>query len=357
MLIPFSAVYVICFRVQGRVTMEISRLKQVLEDISNTGVAVVGDFCLDAYWMIDPSPVEISLETGKPTQRVKEQRYTLGGASNVVNNLAAMGAESVLAIGVIGDDLFGRELVRQLAEMGVDTGGLLIQDRRWDTPVFGKPHHEGEEQRRMDFGMYNKLEPETEQGLIEQLEKSLDSVQAVIINQQVDNSIYTQRLIKEFNRIISSHPDTYFVVDSRQNSGAFNGVYLKLNQDEAGRLAGTDELGECARNIKQKISARAVIITRGEKGLLVYDDQGLNEIPGIQISKEIDPVGAGDTAVAAIAASLGCGACPREAAEIANLAAAVTVQKLFQCGTASPEEILSVVPAPHPNPLPKGRGD
>jgi rfaE bifunctional protein kinase chain/domain len=331
-------------------------LKEILDEVSITRVAVIGDFCLDAYWMLEPSAAEVSLETGKLTQPVKEQRYSLGGASNVVHNLVDLGVRSVFAIGVVGDDLFGRELVHLLSQIGVDVGGLLVQEERWDTPVYGKPYHRDEEQQRIDFGMFNRIEPVTEHRLIQQLEKTLNEVQSVIINQQLASSVYGEDLVKGINRIISQHPDRCFVVDSRQRSGAFRKAHLKVNQWEAARLAGVEkpsggiipveELMQYARKIKEKTAAEAIFITRESRGMVVYDSRRDVDVPGIQILKRIDPVGAGDTGVSAVAAALAGGATVGEAAELANFASAVTVQKLFQCGTASPEEILEIGSSP-----------
>ena len=82
--------------------MNKEQLQEILKDISAVKIAVVGDFCLDAYWFIDESKSEISIETGQKTRPVKEQRYSLGGAGNVTNNLTAMGVKDVRAFGVIG---------------------------------------------------------------------------------------------------------------------------------------------------------------------------------------------------------------------------------------------------------------
>ena len=89
-------------------------LKQILANIKRARIAVIGDYCLDSYWFIDNTAAEISIETGLPTRPVSRQRYTLGGAGNVVMNLLAMGAGKVQAFGVVGDDPFGREMARLL---------------------------------------------------------------------------------------------------------------------------------------------------------------------------------------------------------------------------------------------------
>jgi sugar/nucleoside kinase (ribokinase family) len=89
-------------------------------------------------------------------------------------------------------------------------------------------------------------------------------------------------------------------------------------------------------------SQRTVFITRSERGILLFDGRAFREIPGIQLLTKIDPVGAGDTTVSAIAAALASGASLEEAGILGTLASAVTVQKLQQTGTATPEELLEM---------------
>ena len=109
--------------------MNISQLKQILKKIKQVKVAVYGDFCLDAYWFLDPRGGEISAETGLHSQAVKKHYYTLGGASNVVANLAALEPAEIKVIGAIGNDIFGRELIRQFKGLGVDHESLEVTSK------------------------------------------------------------------------------------------------------------------------------------------------------------------------------------------------------------------------------------
>ncbi len=128
-------------------------------------------------------------------------------------------------------------------------------------------------------------------------------------------------------------------------------VCLKANQLEVARLNGThaktgdiiplDETKIHAKNMFNK-SQKPVFVTCGESGLVVADSSGLHHIPGIQVMKKIDPVGAGDTIISALALSLGVVINAVDAANFANIAAAVTIQKLFQAGTASGEELCEL---------------
>ncbi len=100
------------------VSQEQSWLEGALAPLRSLRAAVLGDFCLDSYWQLDTGEAEYSVETGLPVRRVRSQRYSLGGAGNVVANLIDLGVGRVQAIGVVGRDLFGLEMLRLLEERG-----------------------------------------------------------------------------------------------------------------------------------------------------------------------------------------------------------------------------------------------
>ena len=83
--------------------MKEQRISEILARIKNVKIAVYGDFCVDAYWLLDPAGSEVSVETGLQAQAVARHYYSLGGASNVVANLAALEPSSIQVIGVIGE--------------------------------------------------------------------------------------------------------------------------------------------------------------------------------------------------------------------------------------------------------------
>ena len=119
-------------------------LEQALTSLQSKAVTVFGDFCLDAYWALDESEPELSLETQLPVRRVREQRYSLGGAGNVVANLIDLGVREVRAIGAIGSDLFGQKLCALLRQRGADVTKLLDFGETWQTMVYAKPMRGGE---------------------------------------------------------------------------------------------------------------------------------------------------------------------------------------------------------------------
>ena len=326
-------------------------LQKVMGDIRSVKIGIVGDFCLDAYWFIDESLSEISIETGQATIPVKEQRYSLGGAGNVAINIAAMGVKDVRAFGVIGPDPFGREMIEIMHGNQIDTRNLIVQEEHWLTHVFTKPHIEEVEQRRIDFGNFNALSNETADKLLELLKTVLPSLDLVIINQQVLSGIHTRYFREQLLQVIQQFPDQKFVVDSRKYNGVYDGAIRKMNDREALELTGIvkdpgeaisySEVAKTAMLLHEKFG-KPLFITRGERGSLVVDESGIANIEGLMILSEVDTVGAGDSYLAGAASALAAGDDMKTAGAIGSYVAGVTVQKLFQTGTASPEEILQI---------------
>jgi rfaE bifunctional protein kinase chain/domain len=327
------------------------RLAELLKKIRSLKVGVIGDFCLDAYWIIDPSLSERSVETGKPTFPVKEQRISLGGAGNIAANLAGLRVKGLFPMALLGADLFGRELKDRLENAGADPKGILFQEEEWTTPVYCKPYIQCREQERFDFGAANRISPASETALLSVLEECLPEMDAVIVNQQLGRSILSPEVIQGINSLAASKKSNLFVVDSRNKSHAFQGVVLRLNAFEAARLCGRKvsplspvSSGQ-ARTFAVSIhetTGKPVFISLGAEGSLAAWRGEVVLVPGIPLQENTDPVGAGDTSVSAIACALAAGASPLEAAELANLASAVTVRKLKTTGIAAPEEILDL---------------
>jgi rfaE bifunctional protein kinase chain/domain len=329
-----------------------TELQSILHDIASCHVAVIGDFCLDAYWFFDPSREEYSVETGLLTQAVKSQRYSLGGAANVCVNLHAMGVAQVSAFGVIGSDPFGQHMLDLLESSGVECAGIVTQAADWSTHVYCKPHLQDAEQRRIDFGNFNQLDDLTAEELISRLRSAIEHIDVVVINEQVENGIHnSNRFQTLLTTLINEHANTIFVLDSRHRSDRYGSVVRKVNDHEAARLCGIQrapdervlhaEAGNASELLFQRWK-KPVFVTRGARGCMVCDEHGLREVPGIQILRRTDPVGAGDSTLAGIAATLATGRSAHTAAEVGNIVSAVTVQKLYQTGTASPDEILTV---------------
>jgi rfaE bifunctional protein kinase chain/domain len=325
--------------------------ENILEEIKKAKILLYGDFCLDAYWGLDPRGSEISVETGLQALAAGNQKYSLGGASNVAANLATLNPKQIKAVGVIGDDIFGRELITQLNGIGVDTRGIVIPKESFETYVYCKLILKGEEQPRIDFGTYNKRSRQTDDEILRNLRENVQDADVIIINQQVQNSITNSDFIDNINLLVNEYPEKIFIVDSRHYSNLFKNVSIKTNEIEAARLMGINasyndvfdinDIKKFASGIFAKHN-KPVFISRGKYGIIAWDKNGIHEVSGLQFLKKINSVGAGDTALSAIACCLAIKVDTRHAIELANFAAGVTIQKLFQTGTANAEEILNV---------------
>jgi rfaE bifunctional protein kinase chain/domain len=325
--------------------MSLARDISLLDRLPAVAVAVFGDFCLDAYWMLDTGDLEISVETNLPVHRVQSQRYTLGGAGNVAANLADLGVGTVRAVALLGDDLFGAQMLKLLAQHRIDRTGAAIS-RDWQTLVYSKPMLGDRELNRFDFGAFNQLGQATMDDLAARLDQAAADCSVVVVNQQLPLGVTTEPMIRRVNQVIARRPSCRFIVDPRHRAAMFQGAILKMNHSECLRLLQAPGLSppQAARALQQR-TGQTVFLTAGQEGIFIADTAGDAHAPALPVTGPIDPVGAGDTVIAALAAALAAGADPLAAAQLANAAAAVTIRKLKTTGTATPVEIRQILAA------------
>jgi len=329
------------------------RLVQILDRVRGLTIGVLGDFTLDGYWYADMEQSQLSRETPLYPRPVVRETYSLGGSANVAWNAAALGAGTVWAFSVLGDDWRGAILRGLLVQEGIQTAALINQPDR-KTPFYGKVMLTAEgrvrqEDARLDFINTAALSPAIETEFLAGLEARLGQLDALIIADYQTRGVVTDRIAQALLNLARAHPSLPVIVDSRERAGEFAELTLKPNDIEAARLffpgrdpasIGLDELTTAALAHNQK-TGKPVFITRGAQGCLVCADGLTHPIPGVRVPPPLDTVGAGDTFMASLAAALAAGASPLESACLANLSAAVTVAKIGVTGTASPQEILA----------------
>lgn len=334
------------------------RLQQLLDEFPRRRIAVIGDFFLDKYLEIDPALAEPSLETGRTAHQVVSIRRSPGAAGTVVNNLAALGAGRLHALGAIGDDGEAYDLCQGLTHLGCSTDGLLRSPELM-TPTYLKPRDLGVPGLVGEHSRYDtKNRRPTPRTIVAQLAAALahvlPNVDAVIIMDQVelpDCGVVTAALRDILAEHAQRHPDVLFWADSRRHIRQFRRIVIKPNQFEAvGRtnpLPGDEvsltDLRAAITRLTQDTQA-PVFITCGEKGMLVSAPE-IQLVPGLHVKGPIDPTGAGDSATAGAVLALSSGATPPEAALIGNLVASITVQQLGTTGTASPAQLHEALAA------------
>jgi len=163
-------------------------LEESVGKLPKARVTVFGDFCMDVYWFFDKDDSELSVETGLPVRRVRQQRYSPGGAGNVIANLVDLGVKDVRAIGVAGTDVFGAAFLNLLKARNVNLDGFeVVED--WQTMVYAKPTRGDEEQNRLDFGAFNVASEELQIRLMKSLDAAAKKSDVVILNQQVPGGL------------------------------------------------------------------------------------------------------------------------------------------------------------------------
>ncbi len=330
--------------------MERAGVEQVLQQATKLKVMIIGDYFLDHYLYVDPKRDELSIETGQVAYQVTQIQSTPGAAGSVVSNLTALGVQSVCAVGVIGSDVYGDELLHLLKEQGVDTSNLLRSPCRV-TPTYIKPMRmldgQAQELNRLDLKNWTPTTADLEQRIVAVLREEGPNCDAIIVAdqvEQVDCGVITQTVRRELEKLGSNHPHLIVLADSRRHIGQFKGVMIKPNEFEAGYAVGMETAADEAEHALYSLYAQTqkpIFMTCGEKGQWVYDGKEAVHVPALKPDGPIDIVGAGDSTSAGIVLGLAVGMSCRQAAFLGNLVASITITKLGTTGTASPDEILA----------------
>jgi bifunctional ADP-heptose synthase (sugar kinase/adenylyltransferase) len=329
------------------------RLEELLAKFPSRRVAVLGDFFLDKYLEVDPRLAETSVETGKRANQVVEIRTSPGAAGTVVNNLAALGAGELHAIGATGDDGEAYDLRRGLEARNCSIAGL-VPFSFLHTPTYLKPRDvndpslEGEHER---YDTKNRAHMPTEvwRRVISELEQLVPKVDAVIVADQVENpnnGVIGSVVRNDISRLAQRYPNVCFWADSRTQIWQFRDVIVKPNQFEAfnranprpGDTVPMEKLRGAVGRLRFETGA-PVCCTLGANGMLVSDPE-LTVIPGVKLTGPTDTTGAGDSATAGAVLALAAGATLPEAALVGCLVASITVQQLATTGTATPAQVL-----------------
>jgi len=322
---------------------------KILAAVRGKKVGVIGDMCLDVYYFLDDAVTESSVETGLSTRSVKFFKMAPGGGANAARNISALGAKSQV-FGLVGDDAFGRELSLELNFAGVDIRGLFTPGRDWVTNVFTKLYSSGSEEPRIDIGNFNVVTREMIDTILSAFEKALPGLDSLVVNDQLLQGINTSYLRERLAKFIGLRKDLPVLIDSRAHADAFPGAIRKVNVKEAqatlGEVSSGSSLSDSQiESLLERLYSRwktPVVLTRGDRGLALRDAEGAYLVPGVFYGGSVDPVGAGDCMVSALACCAAAGVPLRDSVRFANYAAAVTVRKRFETGTASPDEIRAI---------------
>lgn len=333
------------------------RLREILSGFSNLRVGVIGDFFLDKYLEVDPALEEPSLETGLPARQVVGVRHSPGAAGTVSRNLAALGPRTICAIGMVGEDGEGWDLLRDLGSLGVDTRGIVVSPDI-KTPTYLKPRDScrpglAGEHSRYDTKNRKATPADLETALLEALDRALPDLDLLLVMDQVEDpdcGVLTRKVTRGLLDRLVPRTQLLAWADSRRRIRSFGGLILKMNQFElASRenpLPGeTVEEGELLSLLSstERETASPLFVTAAERGVFLREGGGLLRAPSVRVEGPVDPTGAGDSFSAGASLSLAAGASRIEAALVGNLVASVTVRILGDTGTARPAELFKAL--------------
>jgi D-glycero-beta-D-manno-heptose-7-phosphate kinase len=300
------------------------RLLAILESARGKRVAVIGDFMLDRH--LSGTVRRISPEAPVPIVEIEAESSGLGGAGNVVSNLAGLGVRPI-AFGVIGEDRAGEMLKNHITEEGGDGSGLIqSKDRKTSEKI--RIIADDQHVVRADRETLTSITVDEENRLLSVVNNALDSIDAVIL-QDYNKGVLTERVITELITALNEVQIPVSVDPKFDNFLAYRGVHLfKPNVKEVERALGvraeTDQqIKEVGSQLWERLSPDLLLITRGEKGIALFTGRDRMQTIPTRARQVHDVSGAGDTVISTFAvADLG-GASPMEAAAIANLAGGI----------------------------------
>ncbi|MDH7569131.1 MAG: PfkB family carbohydrate kinase [Armatimonadota bacterium] len=325
---------------------ERQELHALIDALRGRRAAVVGDLMLDEYVFGTVSRISPEAPVPVVDVDVDQHAYAPGGATNVANNLRALGVEVAL-FGVVGDDPQGQILLGRLRQLGIDTSGVLV-DRDRPTTVKTRIIAHSQQVVRVDREVRAPLSSQSAARLVEAATACVGhGVHALLIS-DYDKGVATAAVVAETvsrcrraGLLVAANPKP-------ANLEYFRGAsVVTLNHLEAEaaageRLGNEERLRAAGQKLCQHLQLEALVITRGSQGMLLVENGGrVTGIPAAPV-EVYDVVGAGDTAFSVLALAWAAGAPVPMAATLANLAGAAVVRKV---GTAvvTPEELHAMV--------------
>ncbi len=304
------------------------------EKLRATRILVVGDVMLDRYWYgaVD----RISPEAPVPVVRVTREDERIGGAANVAYNLVTLGAQSSL-LTVVGDDEASHKLEALVANTGIEAH--FGRDAQLKTTVKLRVIGRQQQLLRLDFENTPKTEVLASQSAT--FADLLPSHHAVLFSDYGKGGLaHVSEMIAQARAagkpILIDPKGTDY--SRYQNASVITPNRVELQQ-VIGSWNSESELNSKAQNLREQLGLQAVLLTRSEEGMTLFDANGQTSVSA-QAREVFDVTGAGDTVIATLAAMVAAGMSLRDALPLANRAGGLVVGK-FGTATVSYEELFA----------------
>jgi D-beta-D-heptose 7-phosphate kinase/D-beta-D-heptose 1-phosphate adenosyltransferase len=318
-----------------------------IQKFSQAKIAVIGDLMIDEF--IYGSAGRISPEAPVPVVTVIEKKHRLGGAANVLHNIHALKGSGLLC-GIVGNDEMGKKIINKIKRLGAHTGGIITEHDRPTTVKTRIIADQRQQVVRYDHEVRKEASPESRKKLLSYLTATCNGASALIISDYAKGAV-PNVLLRELLQwahgkkmlVCTDHPKPHNYALYKKRV-----TIITPNKKEAAAISGIDIENEKAllkagKKLLAQLGCEAVLITRGEEGMSLFERNMTTHIP--TKAKEVyDVTGAGDTVIAALTMALATGASFEEAAIIANHAAGIVVSKLGTA-TVTPRELIDNIRA------------
>jgi D-beta-D-heptose 7-phosphate kinase/D-beta-D-heptose 1-phosphate adenosyltransferase len=309
--------------------------------MNNSKILVIGDLILDRY--LFGKCDRISPEAPVPIVDLETEKLILGGASNVANNLKALGV-NVLLFGLIGDDNYGKELQNLLESKSIDN--ILVSVKNRKTTVKTRIASNSQQLLRLDSETNFNINKVTEDLIIKKIIKLIPEFSIVLIS-DYNKGFLTNRVLSEIITFSRKNNVKVIVDPKTPPFSKYSGAdIIKPNKKEAKSETGLniidfESFKLASKKIQENTGIPVVIITLSEDGVGVSENQLSFHFP--TKAKEIhDVTGAGDTFVAAFSFGLLINESLQFACELANYASSIVISKQG-CEVIEKSEVLNFI--------------
>ncbi len=311
---------------------------KAIDSFKDYRIAVIGDIMLDEY--LFGSTERLSPEAPIPIVKINKTNYILGGAANVANNIVKLGGKCHL-IGIIGNDLYGKQIKRLLNESNINSDNVINNKKSTTVKTRVIGHRNNFQQIvRIDREDCNGLTTTERQKIIKYLEKNMRTFDCIILS-DYDKGLFSKYIIEKI--IKTADKNRKLIIGDIKGSNVlhYKGIDLITpNTKEAFEMTNEKDINKAAKIIQNKI-AKKVILTQGANGMTIYDNNSKFHLPANKL-EIFDVSGAGDTVIATLALGLCAGLNLKESAIAANYAAGVSVSKAGTA-TVNPDELISSI--------------
>jgi D-beta-D-heptose 7-phosphate kinase/D-beta-D-heptose 1-phosphate adenosyltransferase len=309
------------------VTTPPSTPENTLDRLTGRAVWVVGDVMLDEY--VTGSAERISPEAPVPVLRVRDTELRLGGAANVARQVAALGGCATLG-GIVGADGTGQDFLALCQRSGVDPRAIVVAPTRRTTRKL-RALSQGQQLLRLDWEDTTRVGDDVLSQLIDRLESS--PTPDIIVLSDYAKGVVSEPLIKGLTRFAKSAGCRLLVDPKRPDFCDYRGAHIVTPNLAELRQATprvfdperVTEIASVAQEIAEQHAFEALVVTLGERGILIAPSRGTHEYISASPRAVFDVTGAGDTAMGVLATALATGASLRDSVLLANVAAGVAV--------------------------------